>query len=45
MKLMVIVVSAQAKSRDVLLVLRLEIPKLDVGVAALISIPALWAKG
>ncbi len=42
---MVIAVSAQPKSRDVLLALRLEIPLLDVGMAELISTPALWAKG
>jgi hypothetical protein len=45
MKHMVIAVSAQAKSRDVLLALRQEIPLPDVGMAAQISIPALWAKG
>jgi hypothetical protein len=42
---MEIAVLAQAKSLDVLLALRLEILLMDVGLATVISIPALWAKG
>ena len=41
MKHMVIADSAQSKYRDVLPALRLEIPLPDVGLAAVISIPAL----
>lgn len=42
---MEIVVSEQAKSLDVLLALGLEILLMDVGMATVISIPALWAPG
>jgi hypothetical protein len=41
---MEIAVSAQAKSQDVLLALGLEILLMDVGMATVISIPALWAQ-
>ena len=44
-KHMVIADTAQPNSRDVLPAQQLEIPQLDVGMAELISTPALWAKG
>jgi hypothetical protein len=42
---MEIAVLAQAKSLDVPLALGLEILLMDVGLATVISIPALWAPG